>query len=93
MSTGTTHPKMLVPVYTIPSAKPSLFLNQWVSTMLPILKYTPLVIWVRVEVRFISRIHVEMVGTDAYTEPLAEEELPVLRAFGREEHANDKQSG
>ena len=35
-------------------------------------------------------MHEEMVGTDAYTEPLTEEELPVLRAFGREEHANDK---
>ena len=45
MMMGKMHPNTLDPLYAIASAKPSFFLNQWVRTMLPMLKNTPLVIW------------------------------------------------
>ena len=91
MTMGKTHPQVLVPQNAIAMARPSLLLNQCVTTMLPMLKNTALAIYRmaktgrQVRKRATERTNTKL-GTHAHAEALAEDELPVLRAFGREHH-------
>ena len=95
MTMGKTHPQVLVPQNAMAMARPSLLLNQCVTTMLPMLKNTALAIYrtantgSQVRKRDTERTSTKL-GTHAYAEALAEDELPVLRAFGREHHARDE---
>ena len=95
MTMGKTHPQVLVPQNAMAMARPSLLLNQCVTTMLPMLKNTALAIYRmaktgrQVRKRATERTNTKL-GTHAYAETLAEDELPIFRAFGREHHASDE---